>query len=393
MQTMWKSLASLGVLGLLAACSSSETPPAAQPDAGAVTDAGNTSDAQPVPEAGTDAGSCYAGEAYDGAGFATNAAAELRLRTQYATFTQLMKDVEAGTKTATAAEMRALFDAGAPSLRSITAPAIASLIDAVLTEYEAVAGLSYTPSEPPPATGGKYGAYLYSKDGVDLRQQVEKTMYGASFYRAAADIMAKTVTEADIDRLVALFGAHPSFPGSDSDPTNPDKLAATYAERRDRKDAAKPGIYLRFKDAATRAQVAVRRGASCASALQSALGDMRQAWEQSIFATNIFYLNDAGTKLDAADTSKWSAALHAYGEVLAFTEGFRHVPQAYRKVTDAQIDSMLTTLRMPPGGTPKAYTFALGTGDSAATFTRVISATVTVYGFTADDVETFKTNF
>jgi hypothetical protein len=321
---------------------------------------------------------------YRGDTYVANAADALALGNQFRAFSQLMKDVEAGKSSATASEIRALFDVGTPSLRSATATEWSARADALIDTFADSATLTYVPSEPSPATGGKYGAYLFDRNGVDLRQTLEKTMYGATFYRRATELASQSITPAIVDRLIALFVAHPSFP---------DGLAATYAERRDRKNPAEPGPYLLFKSAAIRAQFAAGLGDACTAESKQAVKDMFKAWEASLFATNIFYLSDAGPKLDAADNTKWAAALHSYGEVLAFSDGFRFVPARDRVITDAQIDGILTILRTAPGTAPRAYSFALGTGDATSTFTQAISRHVSIYAFTAANIETFKTNF
>lgn len=371
----------------------------AQPVPAAITAPPSEDAAVPVTDAGpeSDAGmsACMLGTAssYDGAAFETNAKDELALRPLFTAFSQLMKDAEAGTKAPTASEVRALFDAGSPSLRSLTAPGFAAEVDTLIDAFGASVGQTYVPSATLPATGGKYGAYIFGTNGIDLRQAIEKGLFGALFYRRAAEIMAGEVKPADIDRLVALFGAHPRFPGDDKDATNPDVLSATYSERRDKKDASNPGPYLKFKAAAIKAQLASRQGAVCKPELAEALTELKKSWERSLAGTLVYYLNDAGPKLDAADTAVWPAALHSYGEVIAFIDGFRFTPAADRIVQDAQIAEMLTLLKAPTKATAQCYAFATGQGIASTEFTKVLSKLVTTYGFSANEVETFKTNY
>jgi hypothetical protein len=331
---------------------------------------------------------------YDGASFEANAKDELALRPLYGALSQLLKDGEAGTKAPTAAELRALFDAGAPSLRSLTAPGFAADVDALVDSFAASVGQTYTPSATLPATGGVYGPYIFTKNGVDIRQAIEKGLFGALFYRSAVEIAAKSdFAASDVDRLLALFGAHPRFPGDDKDATNPDVLSAIYAERRDKKDANAPGPYLKFRNAAVRAQFAATKGAACQSEQRKAVAEMLRNWELALAGTLVFYMNDAGPKLDGADATKWPAALHGYGEVIAFVDGMRFAPSGNRVMQDAQIGEFLTLLRAPTKATAEAYIFATGQGIASIEFGKSISKLVTVYGFNGSDIETFKTNY
>jgi hypothetical protein len=204
--------------------------------------------------------------------------------------------------------------------------------------------------------------------------------------------LLKTPTPAAVDKAVALFGAHASFPGNDSDPAHPDVLAAKYAERRDAKETNKPGPYLKFKDAATRAQAALKAGDACKTESEAAIRDLRLAWETALMGTFIYYLAAGGPELDAADTTKWSGALKDYGEAAGIPDGLRFVPAADRRMQDATITEILGLLKAPTKSTATSYEFALGNGIASVEFGKAVSKVITAYGLTASDVETFKVN-
>ncbi len=88
----------------------------------------------------------------------------------------------------------------------------------------------------PPTDGGKYGNWIFTPLGVDIRQG--HSAWGlfnaaAPQPRALTVIGGSTVTPDSIDKLVAIFGSSPGFPGFDATPTPPDAFVAVYAKRRD----------------------------------------------------------------------------------------------------------------------------------------------------------------
>ncbi len=327
--------------------------------------------------------------------YEANTVAERALRAQFKAFTQPLKDAETDlVNEPTAAALKALLAAGSPSLRSVTTPYYAARIDGLLEAFEAAAGNPYAPTDPPPATGGKYGAYIFSPQGVDLRQGIEKGMFAATYYHRAVTLMAEPVTAATLDRVIALFGAHPSFPADDKAMSNPDELAASYAERRDAKSPTAPGPYLKIKSAMITAQHAIGAGSTCQGTVDQALATVRLEWERAIFATVTFYLNDVASKLSKANPTETdlAGALHGFGELVAFIEGWRTLPVGDRIITDPQIDTLLAMLGAPQDGPSTAYKLVTDTANALPKLTAALTQISTIYGFTAAELEQWKTN-
>ncbi|MCI0570723.1 MAG: hypothetical protein L0Y66_08230, partial [Myxococcaceae bacterium] len=326
---------------------------------------------------------------YPAADYATNASAELELRTRFVAFTQVMKDAEADlTKRPSATEMKTLFEGGTTSLKSLTSSYYAEKVAALLTDFEQAAGNTWTPADPPTGNGGKYGSFIFSEVGTDLRQTVEKGMFGATFYNHALQLTSGTVTGATVDRLVAIFGAHPTFLGdSGSTNPNPDVYAAAYAERRTPVvDGKKQGLYTQIRDNLIKAHAAAARGEECQGNLEEALDGFYKDWERSNFATVIFYGNDVVTKLSnaSATDADRAAALHGYGEMVGFIHGFRTLPAASRIITDAQIDELLTLLGAPSTGTVTAYKLVTDTAAQLPKLQQVMDRIQQIYGFSAE---------
>jgi hypothetical protein len=377
-----------------AACSddATTTPPQNTNDSGTTTDGGTDAPAQP--DTGTTSCGLTIPATYESAAYETNAATELALRAAFKAYTDKLKKVETDNTAVTAQELEDLYGAGAPSLKSTSNTYFQGKLGEWHTAFAAAATKTWTPSEPPGAEGGKFGSYLFSARGVDLRQQIEKGLFGAVFYNHALTVMNGPLTEASIDKLVAIFGAHPSFPNDDKAAQNPDVYVASYAERRDKKDAANPGPYLKIKTALITAKAAIKEGDRCKTDRDAALATFRKEWEKALMATVIFYANDAATKLatDPATPTTQSNGLHSYNELVAFIHGFKGVPQSGRVITDAQLDELLTMGLAPSAGDFNGYKMVTDTAGSVGRLKQIADKVIPIYGFTAAEVDAFKVN-
>jgi hypothetical protein len=345
---------------------------------------------------------------YDGSNFATNAAGPLDMRARLSALNAAMLAAEQNLAVQpTEAELDALYDAGSPSLRTLTSPYYAGIVDGVFTRFAAAAGKTWAPAVTPVAPGGKYGNYIFDERGLDLRQIVEKGLFEALFYRRFAQLAEEDLDAAKLDELLGLFGAHPDFPGvSEGSPVvaNPDRIAAQYLERRSQKnpadpsqplDPANPGPYFRAKADFIFAQTALAEGSpECVAAAEQAVLRIRNEWERGIAATLIYYFNAAAVNLGADNATEVQLAngLHGYGEGVAFVWGFRELPPAHRTITDAQIDALLAKVKSPVGAPSTA--FELVTDSSTiAVLVEGIADLKALYGFSDAEVELFKTNF
>lgn len=349
-------------------------------------------------------------DTYDGAAFAANTGAEYALRDQLGALNALMRSAEQDLAVLpTVAELTALYEAGTPSLRSVTTAYYDGALTDFFADFEAAAGDVWTPASPPMGPGGQYGAYIFSAYGIDLRQAVEKGLFGAAFYNHALTLAGAATDEASLDRLLATFGAHPTFPGDSetADPAlnpNPDRIGAQYAERRSPKDPsdpsrpadpANPGPYFRIKEGFIRAQAAIRGGAACDEIRDEAIQQILVEWERVNAGTVIYYLNSAAILLtkDNATVADLSSGLHGYGEATSFLRGFRGLPAQRRMITDAQLDELLDLVGAPTDADATAYQLIT---DAAATVPNLLLASnelATIYAFTPQEVESFKVNY
>lgn len=341
---------------------------------------------------------------YDSPTYETNAAQELALRKAFDDFLKPFRDNETaltpdagGTFTPlTKAQLETLYGAGTPSVKSVTTAYYQAKVAAWIAEYEAAAADgTYTPVDPPDTNdkGGSYGRWVFNGRGLDLKQAIEKGSYNAAFYNHAVSIITSgTPTVGTVDRLVAAFGAHPSFPNNQNAQQNKDVNAAGYAARRDSKDAANPGPYQKAKKALITAKAAITAGERCNADRDAALKAFLAEWEKSQLATVIYYFNDIITKLSGADPD-YPAVLHAYGEAVGFIAGFKTIPQERRIVTDAQIDSLLQKSFAADGQPVEAYKLKTNPVAGASQLQQVINDIKAIYGFSDAEVESFKKNY
>ncbi|MBL8632557.1 MAG: DUF4856 domain-containing protein [Myxococcales bacterium] len=333
----------------------------------------------------------YQSDSYD-----QNTVVEREVRTRFKAMLQPLKDAEASLSVKPSqTELMALWNAGNPSLRSLTSSYYAPRVETLFAAFEKAAGNNWTPTAIPSGTGGKFGSYIFSAQGVDLRQGIEKGMFAAALYNHALSLLSQPVSVATLDRLIAIFGAHASFPADTAAMQHPDEFVAAYAKRRDKRDPLNPGPYLKIKQAMIRAQAALQKGSACTGEVSASLQVFRTEWERATFQTVIYYLNDASKKLSAAapTAADQSAALHALGEAVGFVHGWRQLPSDRRIITDAQVDELLRLLLSDPGTESTAYKFITSSVDELPKLTLTIQKIATIYGLTAAQVEDSKINY
>jgi hypothetical protein len=363
-------------------------------------------DAGPEASASSDADSASAcgvtpPSTYESPTFETNAAQELGIRKAFDDFLAPMRTVETqivdgGTPTAiTKAQLDALYGAGTPSVKATTTPYFQAKVEAWLQAYEtAVANGTYSPDAPDGGgTGGRLGGYIFDPTGLDLHQAIESGTYSAAFYADGVSVIGTgSITTGTIDRLVAAFGAHPSFPNNPEAPQNRDVNAAAHAAQRDSKDVANPGPYQRIRGALIKAKAYVEAGERCKAERDAALQIVLHEWEKSNYATVIYDLNDITARL-IATTSDYAPLLHEFGEAVGLISGFKTIAPDKRIITDAQIDSLLQRVLAPDGGPVEAYKLKANPVDVVSRFGQAITDIKGIYSFSDAEVEAFKKKY
>ncbi len=353
---------------------------------------------------------------YDSTGYAANVVTESQVRAELATLTGRMQVGRNMDSTVTLAALQNLYNG--TTLRSVTGASYQAKIDVALPELARASGkgVRYAWENAPvsgsdggvipTAVGGRVG-YLYDEHVLELEQVVEKGLFAAAMYNHAVSLIsAGNITEATIHKLVEIYGAKPGFGNNErsSDP-NRDRFSAQYAARRS--DSANANsLYAQIKRNLITAQAAVKGGSAFNAQRDQALADFKLNWEKAIAATVINYCHSTLSGLTAPnrDDGVITGAMHAYGEAVGFLSGWKAVPASQRRITDAQIDELLSLLRAPFDQTASAqsYLFLSNNSATAQLFrldgrndpnTGVIERLAQIYGFSNAEVEDFRRNW
>jgi hypothetical protein len=353
------------------------------------------SDATATADGGEDAGlgcGVQLPVTYESPAFTTNAGVELALAQQFEAIETKMRATE-GTSDAgaTAAELKALYNAGAPSLRSLSTTAAQTAIDGYFDAFEGAVGKAWLPADADQdggaSSGGKFGDYHFSRTGIDLREAAQKTLLGGALFNRVLGLIASPVTsEGTVDSLLAAFGASPQSLNAPLDATDGYKLIAEYARRRDDKASATPGPYRKMRTALLTMKAAIAAGTKCDRDRDLAVATFIAQWERTTYGTAIFYLNDAAVA--AADPQKGPQALHAFGEALGLVQSFKELPTGKRNITDAQIDLVLAKL-----AADTAYKLVTAPGDRALKLNEAINDIALYEEFEPAEVDAFRKNF
>lgn len=334
---------------------------------------------------------------YDGTAYEGNAAAEITLGQMLTTLSTEAKKGRTGGEVSQDA-LQTLYTTGSPSLKSITSTYYSGKLEGTsgfMAELaKASGGNTYTPGQAS-ESGGTYGGYLFDENGLELEQLIEKGLFGAALYNHAVTLLSGELTPATPDRVIAIFGAHPSFPSSNdaSKHEHPDKFIASYTARRDKNDGK--GFYSQIKNNLIKLQAAIKAGDDYRKEQQDAIEAIKENWEKANAATIINYLHSVISTLSnttVTDQQK-AGALHSYSECVGFLHGWRNLPQAHKIITDAEIDELLTLLNAPADGVATSYKFATNPEQELLKLLEVIDELQDIYDFTDQEIEEFRKNW
>lgn len=331
---------------------------------------------------------------YDSSSYALNSTNEKAVLTN---FKALVDEVKKGRSISNNLQFSTLISLYADQQIKTTpyyGALITSTASGFLKQAAEASGKTYRPDSAS-STGGVYGGYLFNVDGLEPEQMIDKGLYAALLYNQACEVLNGTLSTTTTDRVLCLFGSNPTFPNS-NDATKhnkPDAYAAGYIARRDKNDGK--GMYSNIKNSLIKLQAAVKAGPLYAADQQQAIKAIKLNWEKGNAATIINYLHSVigtlnGTNLTDAQKA---GAMHSYSECVGFIHGWRTISQSDKKITDAQIDEMLTLLLAPATGTTTSELFITDTFNQLPKLTQVINQLKGIYGFSDQDIEDFKTNW
>ncbi len=333
---------------------------------------------------------------YDGGAFEANVVTEKAIVNQLNALTTEAKKGRSGVNKVSLDALNTLYTTGTPSLKSLSTTYYAGKLEGTtgwMAELAKASGNTYTPSTPT-GEGGTFGGYLFDENGLEMEQLIEKGQFGAVLYNQAIRLFSAPITPETSDKLLAIFGGNPSFPSSsDAKHPMPDRAMSNYAARRDKNDGN--GLYTQLKNNFIKLQAAAKAGSDYKAQQDEAIEAIKLTWEKVNASTVINYCHTVITNMSATsptDAQK-GGSLHAYGECVGFIHGWRTIPQTHKKITDAQIDEILTLLNIPATGTPTSYKFITDPANELTKLTQVIAKLKGIYGFTDGEIEDFKKNW
>ena len=337
--------------------------------------------------------SFYALASYD-----ANTTTEYNIRSQMSALSTYMKTAEVLGVELTLEELNNKFsNVGNPSLADITDDYYKNLIESSLfPELASSSGNAFDPMNGATATeGGVYGARLFNRRAKETLQEIEKGLFEAAFYNYFITLTQGTIDVAAVDRMVAIYGAHPNFPNTNTaaNTSTPDQFIALYAARRDKNDGN--GLYTKTRDEFIRLRAAVAAGSAFNEDRDAAIANLKILIEKSIMATAANYGITGQMKLSstAPDPLVISGGLHDLGEAVGFIHGFKSVPQQHRRITDAQIDELLELLLAPAGTEGEQYRFVTEPVATLPNIDTYLDIIQDIYGFSDQEMADFEFNW
>ncbi len=335
---------------------------------------------------------------YDTTGFSANVETERNLRTQLSNFAAYIRKGDNVANKLASDSLNYYFTIGTPSLESTTVSYYTNLIENtwfanIVTASQNSFDITTTPEN---TVGGVYINRLLDSKGKEMLQETEKGMFAATLYNHLVTLSQGTVTAATVDRMLYIYGAHGSFPNTNTaaNTTTPDAYIALYTARRDR-SANTTGLYRQIKAEFIKLKAAVNAGSDYNQEKNEAISSIKLLVEKALLATVVNYMNSAKTKInkDMPTDAEKIGAIHDLSECVGFVHGFKGIAQSNRKITDAQINQLLTYLNAPAGGSSTMYLFATEPATTIDGLDDARDYVQEIYGFTDAEMTDFNANW
>ncbi|QQR99008.1 MAG: hypothetical protein IPK18_05730 [Sphingobacteriales bacterium] len=155
---------------------------------------------------------------YDTTGFSANVETERNLRTQLSNFAAYIRKGDNVANKLASDSLNYYFTIGTPSLESTTVSYYTNLIENtwfanIVTASQNSFDITTTPEN---TVGGVYINRLLDSKGKEMLQETEKGMFAATLYNHLVTLSQGTVTAATVDRMLYIYGAHGSFPNTNT---------------------------------------------------------------------------------------------------------------------------------------------------------------------------------
>lgn len=334
---------------------------------------------------------------YDASGFTVNTKLLNPIAQELNALSAALKRGRTAGVKVTDSSLKTLFEQGTLSLGAITTPYYISRLEAsngYFVDFAKASGGYFNPFSRG-GEGGVYGGYLFDENGLEVGQVIEKGLLGAALYNYAVSLTNNALQPANVDQMVWLYGADAGFVNS-NDTTihaNADRFLAAYAAQRD--PGTSTGLYTAIRDAFIKLQSAVVNGDDYVQQRNEALAALKANWEKAAAATVIHNLQTATTALQTSNLSdpQRAAVLHTISEAVGLLHGWRTIDLKQKTITDAQIDEVLLLMDAPYDRGATMYLFVTNPTSERSKLTQAIARLQTIYGFTSQEIESFKTDW
>jgi hypothetical protein len=317
-----------------------------------------------------------------------NTAEALGLRDRVASIANEMRAVEQGGAY-DEATIRAGWESGAPTVRSITHAGFTPIMNDSLTEFAELAQVGVievvdaSGAWTPGAAGGVSGSLNrgLNEGGLEIRQVIDKALFGgAALYGYAANLTADGVTAEEVEAIAALWGAD-----------------ATLSAEGTVVDSANYARSMGYFDETAAHLTAAQANPGDANAVRDAF----RTWEIALFARFVRYMRVALEYLqDGIDNENVVEASHYLSEGVGLVVGFYGyqgpsagpLAGAGRVVTDAQIERMMTAMGVDMADLGASTTGALLTDVAAyeAAIPQAEAAVAEAFGLSPAEVEAMR---
>ena len=329
---------------------------------------------------------------YDTSSFATNTIDEQSIKSNFGSLVSEIKKARVNGVKVSESTMITKYETGSLSTKNLTTANYNNIVLKAFKDIDSSSSNTYTPSATIPANGGTYGGFLFNRYGLESEQVVDKGLFGAMLYNRILFVISQPLTESSIDKLVVLWGATQKFANQDisTKTTYPDVNIAKYSARRDKNDGN--GYYNKAKNELIKAKAAIKAGSDYNAVRDASLNEFKLLVEKSLAATVVNYCIASAAKLNlpSPTSNDFGAAMHAMSENVGFLSGFKGISD--KKITDAQIDELLTLMFAPSNGAVAFYKYNTDTFAAKTNIVSIQSKLKAIYGFSDLEMIEFATD-
>ncbi len=279
------------------------------------------------------------------------------------------------------------------NMNSYNVDFILSMSNGWLEKAEMASGNVFNPDSTN-KIGGTYGGYLFTANGHEPEQMVEKDMFGSYCVKMALQLLI--INEPNLktlDQALFLIGLTPQFKnsGATKHGVYADRYMANYLARRDKNDGN--GFYSQIKFNFLKLQAALKAGAKFNKERDEAREAIKSILEKATFATVINYCHSAISNMSQTEMTpaQKAATLHSLAECAGFTMGWASM--ARKSISFDESMQILSLLQAKPDALGNPLLFISDRVNQVNKLNQIISLVQTEYNFSNIEIEEFKKNW